>query len=410
MKAVVFNLGCKVNQYESDTLMQELDKRGISVSSELEYADFYVINTCAVTAEAERKSRQAINRCLNYNPEAKVFIWGCAGEFSPESFIKPQVIHVSGAKNKHKILEKIDSIFKVETISSYDSHILQNTDRTRAYVKIQDGCNNFCSYCIIPYLRGQSRSRNVSDIISEVKTLATNYKEIVLTGINLMLFGKDIGTSLPNLIRSLQDVDVRIRLGSFYVEGITKELLDSLFSLRHFCPQFHLSLQSGDNDVLKAMNRHYTTEEYLEKVKLIRSYDANAAITTDIIVGYPTENEQMFENTVEFIKKAAFSDIHIFPFSARRGTKAYKLKTIEKYIIKDRAKKLSEIKKQLQKNYLEQNIATIQEVLFEDNNAKETSGYSPYYIRVYADSHKKTAKVKCKEIYKDGLKGEIIYE
>lgn len=409
MKAVVFNLGCKVNQYESDTLLQELANRGIEVSAELSYADFYVINTCAVTAEAERKSRQAVKRCLNFNPKAKVYIWGCAGEYKPQDFLKKQVVSVYGAKNKQKILEIIDKDL-VEEIKQKKVYTLKKSSRTRAYVKIQDGCNNFCSYCIIPHLRGRSFSRHKDEIIEEIRCLSKTYNEIVLTGINLMLYGKDNGSSLAQLITGLKDIDCRIRLGSFYVEGMTKELLDALFNLKRFCPHFHLSLQSGDNDVLKSMNRHYTVQDYLQKIELIRSYDSNAAITTDVIVGYPTETEQMFANSAQFIKEVGFSDIHIFPFSSREGTEAAKLKPIDGEVIKNRVSVLSGIKKELQKNYLNANIGIIQNVLFEERKDGLNCGYSERYIRVYADTELKQARIKPTQIIKDGLKGDVIYE
>ncbi len=405
-KAVVFNLGCKVNQYESDILMQELSKLGIEVSSVLSKADFYIINTCAITAEAERKSRQTIKRCLSYNPDARVYIWGCAGELAPKRFNRPNVVCVYGAKNKYRILDIIIKDYNLDSASAYTS-TLNKTSRTRAYVKIQDGCNNFCSYCIIPYLRGQSRSRDNKDIIEEIKRLSYTHKEIVITGINLMLFGKDKGTSLAELIRSIEDIDVRIRLGSFYVEGIDRKLLDALFNLKQFSPHFHLSLQSGNDSVLKSMNRHYTTREYMQKVELIRTYDKNASITTDIIVGYPTESEECFENSMEFVKKVAFSDIHLFPFSARPNTKADKLESLPREVIRKRMKKMQEIKRHLQLRYLSDNIKVVQRVLFEEENNGLRRGYSERYIRIYVDTDKDIADVIPYQIYKDGLKGVI---
>lgn len=406
MKAVIFNLGCKVNQYESDALAQELCQRGYEVSSELEYADIYVINTCAVTAEAERKSRQAITRCLKHNPKAKVFVWGCAGEYHPEKFQKPQVAYIWGAKDKSRIINIIDK--ENNPLSDKPHENSHSSFRTRAYVKVQDGCDNFCSYCIIPYLRGRSRSRDIEEIYREIQSLSQRNAEIVLTGINLTLYGKDKGASFADLIRRIKDIDVRIRLGSFHAEGLTEELLDALFQLKQFCPHFHLSLQSGDNDVLRSMNRRYTAEEYMDKIKLIRSYDANAAITTDLIIGYPTETQKMFENTVEFVKKAKFADIHVFPYSAREGTAAAKLKLLPKDIVSGRVAVVLELKKDLQKNYLNANIGITQKVLFEEESKGIKSGYSERYIRVYAKSDAQTAEVLPKEIYKDGLMGEVI--
>lgn len=407
MKAVVFNLGCKVNQYESDMLLQELSNRGIEVSAELEKADFYIINTCAITAEAERKSRQAIKRCLCFNPNAKIYIWGCAGEYNPQKFGKTNVVAVYGAKDKYKILDLIDKDFDIK-YSSSNNLLLSNTNRTRAYVKVQDGCNNFCNYCIIPYLRGRSRSRDIDSIVAEIEALSKGHKEIVITGINLMLFGKDNNTDLAKLISRIADINVRIRLGSVYAEAITPQLLEALFALKHFCPHFHLSLQSGDNEVLRSMNRHYTTTEYRSKVDLIRTYDNNVAITTDLIVGYPTEKETNFINTINFIQDINFSDIHIFPFSQRRGTKAACLQPIPREIIKERVRQAHILKKDLRIKYLNANIGVIQSVLFEEKTNGMSKGYSDRYIKIYANSDEELASILPSQIFKDGLKGEII--
>lgn len=400
MRAVVFNLGCKVNQYESDKLAQGLWQKGFEVFSDLTYADIYIINTCAVTAEAERKSRQAVKRCLAHNPDGRVFVCGCASQNDAAAFEKKKVEYVCGA-DKSRLLDKIETLVDSGEIGSKAF-----SDRTRALVKVQDGCDNFCSYCIIPYLRGRSRSRDIREIAEEIKVLSQSTKEIVITGINLALFGKDNGTSLAELINAIKDIDVRIRLGSFYVEAVTEELLRALFSMKASCPHFHLSLQSGDDSVLKAMNRRYTTAEYLERIELIRKYDKNAAITTDIIVGFPTETEKQFENTIEFVKKARFSDIHIFPFSAREGTAAAKLAPLDNGIIKSRAGKLAEIKRDLQKSYLNDNIGVRQKVLFEEEKDGIKCGYSERYIRVYARTDKDYTEIIPTEIYKDGLKGE----
>lgn len=400
MRAAVFNLGCKVNQYESDMLVQGLRGLGHEVFSELVAADVYIINTCAVTAEAERKSRQAVKRCLAHNENGKIFICGCAGEKNAAAFKEKNVEYVCGA-DKSLLLEKIDG--DMHSLESSDG--LRSTDRTRAFVKIQDGCDNFCSYCIIPYLRGRSRSRALADITKEIKTLAQTTKEIVITGINLALYGKDSGESLPELVRALKEIDVRIRLGSFYVEGVTDELLKELFALKQFCPHFHLSLQSGDDAVLKAMNRRYSIKQYIEKIELIRRYDKNAAITTDIIVGYPTETEEQFDNTLNFVSVAGFADVHIFPFSPREGTAAAKLAPLGKKTLKERVARLTAVKKQLQRSYLNANIGIAQNVLFEEDKGGEKCGYSERYIRIYAVSDKQTARILPDEIYKDGLKG-----
>lgn len=406
MKAVVFNLGCKVNQYESDVIAEQLRKVGYEVSEDLSYADVFVLNTCAVTAEAEKKSRQAVSRCRALNPDAKIFVCGCASEKNPTSFEKNNVVFVSGVAAKDKIIDHINDeniTLDVESLPlRYEDAFLTEADRTRAYVKIQDGCNSFCSYCVIPYLRGRSRSRAVDSVVNEVKELSSKTKEIVLTGINIMSYGSDIGTDLTELIKSLAPFDIRIRIGSFYAEGISERLLDAVFSLKKFCPHFHLSLQSGDNDVLRAMNRHYTAEDYAQKIEFIRRYDNNACITTDVICGFPTETDTCHNNSVAFIKDTAFSDIHVFPFSAREGTRAYGMKPIAPEVIRARKNELLDLKEDLRTAYLKKNIGIKQSVLIEEEG-DYNCGYSQYYIRVYT---KRTGEAICypNEIYKDGLK------
>ena len=417
MKAVVFTLGCKVNRYESDYITQELSKKGYEVSDQLEYADIYVLNTCAVTAEAERKSRQAVSRCLKYNENARIFVIGCASQKNAKSFIKDNVVYISGTGAKNQILSHLSDDFRMESNvipHEYEDTFLYTPSRTRSFVKIQDGCNNFCSYCIIPYLRGRSRSRNSDEIVKEATVLASKTPEIVLTGINTMAYGKDIGDNLPNLVNKLRSLDVRIRMSSFYAEGITAELLDAFYSLKHFCPHFHLSLQSGDNNVLRDMNRHYTSEIYADKINLIRSYDKKATITTDVIVGYPTETEENYQNTEDFCRRVRFSDLHIFPFSAREGTVAARLKKLPPSTVYEREKRLFELKKQLRNEHLLRNISMPQKVLIEEKTDDLFVGYSENYTKIYIkNDHSIIGSVVetiPKEIYSDGLlyKGESL--
>ena len=410
MKVAVFNLGCKVNQYECDVISEKLSFEGHEVSEGLVFADAYILNTCAVTGEAERKSRQAVSRCLALNPNAKIFVLGCASQKAPDSFKKDGVLYISGTADKFAVTERIfDENFadnNADTPIKYEEGSLTTPHRTRAYVKIQDGCNHFCSYCIIPYLRGRSRSRTIEDVVKEVRALAPKTKEIVLTGIDLMDFGKGTGRGLNELFSAIKDVDVRIRLGSIYAEKITEELLDSMFSMKKFCPHFHLSLQSGDNDVLKKMNRRYTAEEYLEKINLIRKCDENAGITTDVIVGFPTETEEGFENTVKFVKEAKFSDIHVFPFSARSGTRAASFPPIDKTEMIRRKKILADVKRDLHYAFLEKNVGKEQEVLIEEEKEGYNVGYSRNYVRVYTKKQGEIVTVTPNKIEKDGLKEE----
>ncbi len=337
MKAVVFTLGCRVNQYESDVFIGSLKAYGYEVSDKLSKADIYILNTCAVTKEAERKSRQLIARARKYNADATIYLCGCAAEKDRAQFKNMGIELVCGVKDKFDILSKLGV---KKTIPS--------TKRHQAYINIQDGCDNFCTYCVIPYLRGDSRSRQIDDIVRDVEVLATKNDEIIITGINIAKYGLDIGVELKDLIYRLKDIKVPIGIGSFYVEGITEELLESLKTLKAFVPKFHLSLQTGDDLVLKDMGRKYTTREYLEKVHLIKQYFPEAELTTDIIVGFPTETEKSHENTKSFIKEVGFSDIHIFIFSKREGTKAYDMKSIADNIVEDRRKELTEIKTNLQ--------------------------------------------------------------
>lgn len=410
MRAVVFNLGCKVNYYESNVLKEDLRDRGYEVSDELCFADVYVLNTCAVTAEAERKSRQAVARCRALNPNAKILVCGCASEKNAENFRKDNVVYVTGVSGKRSVLDRIDDedfCCDVKPLpKECESSFLPRADRTRAFVKIQDGCDSFCSYCVIPYLRGRSRSRNADEIVREIENLSRESEEIVLTGINIMSYGKDTGTNLSELIRRLKNIDCRIRIGSFYAEGITEELLDALFSLKKFCPHFHLSLQNGDDEVLKAMNRKYTSSDYENKVGLIRAYDSNACVATDVITGYPTENKENHIRNVEFIKRVGFSDIHVFPFSPREGTKAAKLPLLPAEIVKARKNELLELKKYLHTEFLKKNSGLTHEVLTEEKSGDYFVGYSRNYVKIYTPREGKIIRCVPTVLYKDGLKEE----
>ena len=408
MKAVVFTLGCKVNRYESDYIAQELAQKGYEVSDELSFADVYVLNTCAVTAEAEKKSRQAIARCRKFNENARIFVLGCASQKNAGAFMKDNVVYVAGTGAKYDVINRIDqtdvTVKKKDLPTEFEAGTLYTPSRTRSFIKIQDGCNNFCSYCVIPYLRGRSRSASIPDIVRETELLSEKTPEIVLTGINTMAFGKERGETLTDLIRALKNIDVRIRLSSFYAEGITEELMDALYSLKKFCPHYHLSLQSGDEKVLKDMNRRYTPEIYRQKIELVRSYDKNASITTDVIVGYPTEGEENFLNTLRFCREAAFSDLHIFPYSPREGTVAYRLKKLPSDIVADREKRLFDLKKELRTTYLKNNIGKEQEVLIEEKQGDYFVGYSRNYVKIYLKNDGNIVTVTPTEIYSDGLK------
>ncbi len=254
MKVVVYNLGCKVNQYESDGILTRLSALGYEVADSLQYADAYILNTCAVTNEAEKKSRQAVSRCLHYNKDAKIIVCGCASQNDSKQFEgKNGVTYISGVANKHiipEILEK-KGVHVAPVLKEYEEELQPDLVRTRAYIKIQDGCNNFCSYCLIPYLRGRSRSRSIQSIVKECERLQQVTNEIVLTGIDMSSYGLDIGTTLAELIKNLSHIKIRVRFGSLEARVITEELLEATKNLINFCPHFHLSLQSGDDNTLK---------------------------------------------------------------------------------------------------------------------------------------------------------------
>lgn len=409
MKAVVFTLGCKVNSCESSALLKGLKDLGYEVCEDLTFADVYIINTCAVTKEAEKKSRQAVARVKKQNPNAKIIVTGCASERDADSFLgKDGVEVVTGTSSKEKILELLDKkgkfVFSPET--SYHELPLPETTKTRAFVKIQDGCNNFCSYCIIPYLRGRSRSRAPSSILNEINLL--NPLETVLTAINLSAYNFE-GQTLTDLIKLLGGVKTRIRLGSLEENVITEDFLIALSNLYDFAPHFHLSLQSGSNKVLKAMNRKYTSDEFRRGVELIRKYFPNAGITTDVIVGYPTETDSDFEDSYNFIKEIGFSDIHAFNFSPREGTVAYKLKDIDGCVKKERLNRLHELKEISKSTFISKNMQTFQYVIIEEFDGEFSVGYTANYIKVYLKGELKPNKYKVKILskFKDGALAEI---
>ena len=411
MKAVVFTLGCKVNECESDSLIAGLIERGYEVSDKLEFADLYIVNTCAVTSEAEKKSRQMESRIKHLNPNAKIIFTGCACQKNSSSFSnKSSNYLVTGTFSKNKILDMLDNSgvsIENERAEFEELNVVKSL-RARTYVKVQDGCNNFCSYCIIPYLRGRSRSRSISNILHEIECVSP--QEAVINGINLSAYSFN-GQGLTGLIRALKGVKCRIRLGSLEVGVIDSEFLIALSELHNFAQHFHLSLQSGSNSVLKKMNRHYTREEYLEKVNLIREYFPNAGITTDIIVGFPTETDQDFRDTLELVDMVGFSDIHPFPFSPRSGTVAFKMNDLPKQVKKDRQAVLLAKKQECKSKFLTKFIGKELEFLCEEYKDGYAEGYSGNYLRLYVKDYigdKKLVKVRVESLFKDGVLAKII--
>ncbi len=416
-KVSIITLGCKVNQVESENIAEELEKEGFEVSMGLGESDIYIINTCAVTNEAERKSRNYIAKILKANNSPKIYICGCSSENNPSNFLKSEYVKgVIGTKDKLSIVKMIKSDAGnfggiSPKRSEYKSRI---TSRTRADLFVQNGCNNFCTYCIIPYLRGREVSFPLSDIAEEIKVLEKVANEIVITGINLSAYGKDIEGSegLIEVARLFKNSPSRFRFSSLEVNVITEKFLKELSTFDNFCDQFHLSLQSGSNNTLRAMNRHYTTETYLEKVNLIRNYFPNAGITTDLIVGFPTETEDDFNESLEFVKKVNFSDMHIFPYSKRNGTVASKMKNIAKNVA-NRAKQMSEEAQLMKLNFIKKNIGIIHEVIIENQKDGYYLAHTKNYILTYIKSNtplnsNTRLMAKITAPFKDGALAEII--
>lgn len=404
MKVSVLTLGCKVNKYESDVLLGLFKEKGYEISDKLEKADIYIINTCAVTNEAERKSRQMIARCQKLNPEAKIYVCGCASQHNPQQFLN-KADFIKGVAGKEKLVEELKSNIDVETVpTNYVSHPWAVQTRERAYIKIQDGCNNFCSYCIIPYLRGRSRSRNFDEIINEVANLSEDVKEIVLTGINLSDFKINGEKGLIKLLKELDKFGKRIRLSSMEEGVLDEEFVKELKKLKNFCPHFHLSLQSGSKAVLKRMNRHYTPDEFFASCQLIRKHFPLAGITTDVIVGFPNETEKEFLETVQFVGKVKFSGLHIFPYSKREGTVAAKFEDMNGEIKRQRVRSLKDVDKKLRKEFIESN--NFVEVLIEEKVNEYFVGFSKNYIKCFVkDENIKVGDVlqaKIIKLFKDG--------
>lgn len=411
MKVAVLTLGCKVNKYESDALIFQLKNKGFETTDNLEEADIYVINTCAVTSEAERKSRQMIERARKFNPNAEVYVMGCASQNRPVQFEDKGVKVIIGTAGKKKILDEISQsgVHINDIPTEYEDELFSTQTLTRAFIKIQDGCDHFCTYCIIPYLRGRSRSRSLESVVNEVKNLPENVKEVVLVGIDVSDFKIDGQKGLGKLLQALDGYGKRLRLSSMEDSLIDEEFLKTLSTLKNFCPHFHLSLQSGCDNVLKKMNRHYTAQEFENSMNLIRKYFPLAGITTDIIVGFPTETEQDFQETLAFVERVKFSQLHIFPYSRREGTAASKLYgDLSGKIKSDRLKKLDELGQRLKADFIKQNKTG--KVLVEEKNGEFFEGYTENYIKCYISGEMAVGDivtVELGDIFKDGVLAKV---
>ena len=428
MKAAFYTLGCKVNQYESEAMAEQLIKNGYEIVSHTEKADVFIVNSCTVTASGDQKTRQAVRRFKKNNPDSCVVLTGCMPQAYPENSKKLlEADIVIGNKNNDSLIFVLDEFFaKKERLVNIELHesgdnfrgtlITDFQNRTRAFLKIQDGCNRFCTYCIIPTSRGRSRSKPLEDIQKELNSIAEKgYKEVVLVGINLSSYGKDIGEKFTDAVKlacNTKGIE-RVRLGSLEPDHITDEVIEELASLPNFCPQFHISLQSGCDNTLKRMNRHYTAEEYYQLCKKLRSTFEDATITTDIMVGFSLETEEDFKESLDFAKKIAFEKVHVFPYSVRTGTRAEKLPQLEKKVKEERAKIMAETCDEIRRNYLNSQIGKTVDVLVETTNKNGlyegyTKNYTPVLVKATEDMCSEIIKVKITSVDGDYCIGEQI--
>lgn len=428
-KVALHNLGCKVNAYETEAMQEMLEHAGYEIVPFQEGADIYVINTCTVTNIADRKSRQMLHRARKMNPDAVVVAAGCYVQAQAEKqVIDPCIDIVLGNNKKQDLLTALQAyeeahgdlreVIDINHTKEYENlHLTKQGEHTRAYIKVQDGCNQFCSYCIIPYARGRVRSRAKEDVVAEVTDLAKNgYQEVVLTGIHLSSYGIDFENedNLLSLIRAVHEIEgiKRIRLGSLEPRIITEEFVQAIAALPKMCPHFHLSLQSGCNETLKRMNRRYTSEEFYEKCEILRKYFEKPALTTDVIVGFPQETEEEFETTYEFLKKICFYETHIFKYSKREGTKAAVMQgQIPEQIKAKRSARLIELGEKNRRAYEESFLGKTVEVLVEEKSdvkGKEMwTGHTKEYMKIALESEKNLQNCILNVQIKDGR--EIIH-
>lgn len=409
-KAALHNLGCKVNAYETEAMQELLEQNGYEIVPFKEGADVYIINTCTVTNMADRKSRQMIHRARKMNPDAVVVAAGCYVQAKAED-VDECIDIVIGNNKKQDLIEILDEywakkkedhelqkeVLDINHTSEYENlHLSKTAEHTRAYIKVQDGCNQFCSYCIIPFARGRVRSREKDDVVREVESLAKNgYKEVVLTGIHLSSYGVDLGETLLSLILAVHEVSGihRIRLGSLEPRIITEEFVKTIAGLPKICPHFHLSLQSGCDATLKRMNRKYTAEEYYEKCELLRKYFDDPALTTDVIVGFPGETEEEFAQSKDFVDKVNFYETHIFKYSKREGTKAAVMKDqVPEEIKTVRSNLMIEMGHRKQEEYEEKLLGKTVEVLMEEEIEQEDGVYQVGHTKEYVKVGQKTVE------------------
>lgn len=428
VKKVAFcSLGCKVNQYETNAMAQKFIEHGYEVVEFDEYADVYIVNTCTVTNVADRKSRQMLRRAKEINKDATLVACGCYAQVAKDELKKiPEIDLIIGNNEKNDIIQIVENHVSQKGAEDLVSDVMYKldyvelgtttyTEKTRAVIKVQDGCDRFCSYCLIPYARGHIRSRKIENVIEEIKKVVEEgINEVVITGIHIASYGRDFKGENIGLIDLLEEINKiqglhRIRLGSIEPTIITDEFVERLSKLDKICDHFHLSLQSGCTETLKRMNRRYTTEEFKAVTKRLRAKFPNAALTTDIIVGFPGETDEEFNTTYEFLKEIAFYKMHIFKYSQRKGTKAAVMPNqVDGKIKEERSKKLIELSNENEYNYNKKYIGKQVEVLFEEREGEYLKGHTTNYIVVKHKTDKndlinKIAKVTVSEAKQDCL-------
>ena len=427
MRYAFYTLGCKVNQYETQAMEQWLTQRGHTLHDFEESCDCYIINTCTVTAVADKKNRNIIRRCRKQNPQAVIGVCGCYAQLKSDEIAALGVDVISGSAGREAFLEMMEAATQTHQRQIRVDDALRRRSfeilpagglsvRTRAMLKVQDGCCNFCSYCIIPFARGPVRSLPIPDAVQQARALAAEgYREIVITGIEIASWGADFkdGSTLADLLQAVLEAvpDTRIRLGSLEPRVIDETLCQLLQSHRNLCPQFHLSMQSGCDTVLQRMNRRYNTARYLESVRLLRRYFPGCAVTTDMIVAFPGETEEEFRQSLSFIQECDFAAMHIFPYSRRPGTKADKMPGQHGNAVKQsRSAQAIAVAEQMTRRYQEGLIGTVQSVLFEEMDGDCATGHAPNAVRVYVhggDLHNQIRSVRITGLYQDGVLGVL---
>ena len=416
--------GCKVNQYETNAMKQKFIDNGYKIVNFEEIADIYIVNTCTVTNMADRKSRQILRRPKQINPNSLLVIVGCYVQVGKKELDKIEVIYlILGNNEKNNIVEYVEKYKEKQSIVSdinnqkeyKDFGETSYTEKVRAFIKIQDGCNNFCSYCIIPFARGRVRSRKIENVVSEITDIAKKgIKEVVITGIHIASYGIDFDNKigLIDLLEKINKIDgiERIRLGSLEPKLITEQFIEKLSKLEKICDQFHMSLQSGCDETLKRMNRKYTTQDFEKGVKILRNAYPNSLLTADIIVGFPGETEEEFNTTYDFLKKIGFYKIHTFKYSKRKGTVAEKMPNqISSQLQEERSKKIIELSNEMQNSYNSSYVGKKVKVLFEEKEGEEYKGHTSNYmlIRVKAEENLEN-EIKVVQIENNRLIGKIL--